>query len=82
MRVFVEGVAVRAPGLGGWPESRAVLAGIEAYRAAPAELPASPLPPAERRRTAPTVKLALALAGRVLEHCHALACAVDEHRLP
>ena len=61
MRVFVEGVAVRAPGLGGWPESRAVLAGIEAYRAAPAELPASPLPPAERRRTAPTVKLALAL---------------------
>jgi hypothetical protein len=60
-RVFIEGVAVRAPGLSGWAESRATLAGIEAYREAPPALPASPLPPAERRRTGPTVKLALAV---------------------
>jgi Beta-ketoacyl synthase, N-terminal domain len=60
-RVFIEGAAVRGPGLNGWTESRAALAGIEPYRAAPPDLPASPLPPAERRRTVPTVKLALAV---------------------
>jgi beta-ketoacyl synthase-like protein len=63
--VFVEAAAVRAPGLNGWEASRSVLTGIEAYAATPPELPASPLPPAERRRTVPTVKLALALGVEV-----------------
>jgi Beta-ketoacyl synthase, N-terminal domain len=63
--VFVEGAAVRAPGLNGWAASRNVLAGIDAYAEAPVDLPASPLPPAERRRTVQTVKLALALGIEV-----------------
>lgn len=63
--VFVEAVAVRAPGLNGWAASRNVLAGIDAYAETPLELPASPLPPAERRRTVQTVKLALALGVEV-----------------
>ncbi|HEV2551688.1 MAG TPA: beta-ketoacyl synthase chain length factor [Stellaceae bacterium] len=63
--VFVEGAAIRAPGLNGWAASRSVLAGIDAYAAAPPDLPAIPLPPAERRRTVQTVKLALALGIEV-----------------
>jgi Beta-ketoacyl synthase, N-terminal domain len=56
---------VRAPGLAGWAASRNVIAGIDAYAATPPELPASPLPPAERRRMVHTVKLALALGVEV-----------------
>jgi hypothetical protein len=63
--VFVEAAAVRAPGLNGWAASRSVLAGIDAYAATPPDLPASPLPPAERRRMVQTVKLALALGVEV-----------------
>ncbi len=63
--VFVEAAAVRAPGLNGWGASRSVLAGLEAYVPTPTELPASPLPPAERRRIVQTVKLALALGMEV-----------------
>src|SRR5215469_4247713 len=63
--VFVEATAVRAPGLDGWAASRSVLAGIDAYAATPLDLPASPLPPAERRRSVQTVKLALALGVEV-----------------
>lgn len=64
MRVFVEAVGLRGPGLSGWAESRAVLAGSAPYRPAPTELPPSPLlPPNERRRTVQTVKLALALGA-------------------
>ena len=63
--VFLEGAGVRAPGLNGWEASRSVLAGIDTYAATPPELPASPLPPAERRRTVQTVKLALALGVEV-----------------
>jgi hypothetical protein len=63
--VFVEAAAVRAPGLNGWAGSRSVLAGIDVYAATPIDLPASPLPPAERRRTVQTVKLALALGVEV-----------------
>jgi hypothetical protein len=62
VRVFVEAVALRGPGLKGWEASRAVLTGAEVYRAAPTEVPPSPLLPAnERRRAVQTVKLALAL---------------------
>lgn len=67
MRVFVEGVGLLGPGLAGWEASRAVLAGGRAYVAAPAELAASPLlPPAERRRSVPTVRLALAVGAEAL----------------
>jgi hypothetical protein len=68
IRVFVEGVGLLGPGLCGWPASRPVLAGSEAYHSAPAIVPPGELlPPAERRRTPNSVKLALAVGHEALE---------------
>ncbi len=64
MRVFVEGVGLCGPGLGGWDASRALLAGNAPYQSGPTAVTASELlPAAERRRAGMSVKLALA-AGR------------------
>jgi len=61
MHVYLEGIGLCGPGLDGWAQSAAVLAGEAPYTAAPANVPASSLlPPAERRRAPQTVKLALA----------------------
>ncbi len=66
MQLYVEAVALRGPGLDGWDDARAVLAGTQTYEARPTVVPASPLLPAnERRRAVQTVKLALALATEV-----------------
>jgi hypothetical protein len=66
VRLYVEAVALRGPGLDGWDDARAVLAGTEPYEACPTIVPPSPLLPAnERRRAVQTVKLALALATEV-----------------
>jgi hypothetical protein len=68
VRVYVEGIGLRGPGLDGWAASRAVLAGAEPYIPAPASIPASPLLPAnERRRMVQTVKLALAVGAEAFE---------------
>ena len=68
MRVYVEGIGLRGPGLDGWAGSRPALSGAEPYVAAPANIPTSPLLPAnERRRTVQTVKLALAVAAEAVE---------------
>ncbi|MBK1838569.1 beta-ketoacyl synthase chain length factor [Azospirillum sp. YIM B02556] len=68
MRVHVEGIGLLGPGLAGWAESRAVLTGGSPYAASPAVLAASPLlPPAERRRSVPTVKLAMTVGAEALE---------------
>ncbi|MEZ5641643.1 MAG: beta-ketoacyl synthase chain length factor [Burkholderiaceae bacterium] len=67
LEVWVEGVGVIGPGLTGWEQARAVLAGEAPYEAAPTALPAPELlPPAERRRASRIVKATLA-AG--LEAC-------------
>jgi hypothetical protein len=67
MRVFVEGVGLRGPGLDGWEAGAAVLAGAERYQAAPLVVPPAALLPAnERRRAVPTVKLALAVGVEAL----------------
>jgi hypothetical protein len=64
MKVFVEGVGLRGPGLPGWVESRAALAGGAPYRPVPTEVPPSLLlPPNERRRAVQAVKLTLALGA-------------------
>ncbi|HUF80761.1 MAG TPA: beta-ketoacyl synthase chain length factor [Burkholderiales bacterium] len=67
MRVFVEGVGLIGPGLGGWAASRAVLAGTAPYRPGPTVVAASDLlPAAERRRAGMPVKLALAAGHEAL----------------
>jgi len=67
MKLFVESAAVLAPGLTGWADSRAVLAGEQEYQPAPFVAPAAELLPAvERRRTGSTVKLALAAGQQAL----------------
>ena len=67
MRVFIEGIGLVGPGLDGWPAARAVLAGAEPYESKPIRLqPATLLPPAERRRSGTTVKLAIAVGVEAL----------------
>lgn len=78
MRIAVGGIAVLAPGLDGWAASRDVLAGRAAYAEAPLALPPPPsLPPAERRRTTATIRLAMAVAEAAL----AASVPVDVRRL-
>jgi len=73
MRVFLEGVGLVGPGLGGWEASRALLSGKAGYQSGPTVVVASELLPAtERRRSGMPVKLALA-AG-----CEALAAAARD----
>jgi len=63
-RVYVEGVGLRGPGLDGWEASRPILTGLSPYEARPILVPtASLLPPNERRRAPPIVKLALAVGA-------------------
>ncbi|HEU4353506.1 MAG TPA: beta-ketoacyl synthase chain length factor [Burkholderiales bacterium] len=65
MRTYVEGIGLIGPGLPGWHDSRAVLAGTAPYHPVPAVIPASLLlPPAERRRAGLPVKLALAAGAQ------------------
>jgi hypothetical protein len=69
MRVYVEGIGVRAGGLGGWAAAASVLTGSRGYVPAPLDLPSSPLLPAnERRRVVLTVKLALLVGVEAFEN--------------
>lgn len=61
IRLYVEGIGLRGPGLDGWEASRPILAGRAAYETRPVDLPPVGLLPANERRRAPLmVKLALA----------------------
>ena len=61
-RVAVEAVGLLGPGLGGWPQGAAILAGRAAYEYAPTAIaPSELLPPAERRRASVPVNLTLAV---------------------
>jgi hypothetical protein len=63
LRAYIEGVGVLGPGLADWPRTADVLARRGAHVSAPAVLPPpAGLPAAERRRTGPVVKAALAVA--------------------
>jgi len=60
LSAYVEGVGVWGPGLEGWTKARDVLRGTIPYEGVASALPTVELlPPAERRRVGPTVKLAL-----------------------
>jgi hypothetical protein len=63
MRVDLEAIALRGPGLDGWVAGRECLNGMSDWRPTATGVPAtSLLKPNERRRLTPTLKLALALA--------------------
>ncbi|MFM0323240.1 beta-ketoacyl synthase chain length factor [Caballeronia glebae] len=63
LRAFIEGVSVIGPGLAHWPCTADVLSGRTVRDAAKTVLPApASLPSAERRRTGPVVRAALAAA--------------------
>ncbi|GLU30609.1 beta-ketoacyl synthase chain length factor [Trinickia caryophylli] len=62
MSAYIDGVGLVGPGLANWPQAAQALTGAIAYAHAPAAIPpAAALPAAERRRTSPSVKLALAV---------------------
>ena len=67
MKLFVESIAILAPGLTGWAAGRAVLAGEKIFEPKPLAPPVADLLPAvERRRIGSTVKLALAVGHEAL----------------
>ena len=67
MRVSIDAIGVLAPGLPDWETAKDILAMRRAFISSPLE---GPLPdclaPAERRRSSPTVRLAIAVAEQAL----------------
>ncbi|KAB0631020.1 3-oxoacyl-ACP synthase, partial [Burkholderia stagnalis] len=61
LSAFIDSIGLIGPGLTDWPHAADVLAGRAAYTHARTLLPPpAGLPPAERRRTGPAVRVALA----------------------
>ncbi|CAH0258904.1 beta-ketoacyl synthase chain length factor [Roseomonas sp. CECT 9278] len=68
LAVGIAGIGVLAPGMAGWAQAAPVLAGRAPYDPAPLVPPAPTLLPAtERRRTGPSVRLALAVATEAVQ---------------
>ena len=67
LEVAILGIGLTGPGLPSWTDSRPVVRGEVAYRSEPTVvgLPAR-LPPAERRRASPSVRLAMAVADEAV----------------
>lgn len=64
----IAGIGLLGPGLAGWAASGPVLAGLAPFEAAPVTPPVPVLLPAtERRRTGPSVRLALAVAAEAVQ---------------
>ena len=62
LHAYIDGIGLLGPGLTGWAQGRLVLADAEPYAAAKTALPApAMLPAAERRRSGPLVRVALAV---------------------
>jgi hypothetical protein len=71
MRLYVEGVGLRGPGLDCWAAGVPILTGAHDYVATPTRLPLATLLPAnERRRAVQTVKIALAVGEEALTAAH------------
>jgi hypothetical protein len=65
---YIDGVGLIGPGLADWAQAVRVMTGAAAYVHAPTVIPPpAALPPAERRRTSPTVKLALAIGAEAAQ---------------
>ena len=72
LTAWIDGIGLLAPGLPDWSTGAPVLAGHQAYVAAPSVLPAPALlPPAERRRSSRLVRLALAVGLEAVAHAGA-----------
>lgn len=69
MRAHIAAIGILAPGLANWDEARRVASGASPLVVAPLTPPAPRcLPPAERRRSSVTARLAIAAAEQALEH--------------
>jgi hypothetical protein len=78
LTAYIQGVGLIGPGLADWESAARVLTGAEVYSPRPTVAPApAGLPPAERRRTGTTVKLALGAAQQAVA-----AAGVDPVGLP
>lgn len=78
LSAYIQGIGLIGPGLMDWQSGARVLAGEEAYTPRPTTVPAPEgLPPAERRRTGATVKLAISVAQQAVA-----AAAIDCQELP
>lgn len=78
LTAHIQGIGLIGPGLPDWQSGARVLAGEEGYSPHPTVLPTPEgLPPAERRRTGATVKLALGAARQAIA-----AAGVDPTGLP
>lgn len=67
LTAYVRGVGLLGPGLRDWSTAAPVIAGATPYHPGPTVLPApQALPPAERRRTGDTVKLAIGVAQQAV----------------
>jgi hypothetical protein len=67
LTAYVRAIGLIGPGLDDWQTGARVIAGEEVYSPRPTTVPApGGLPPAERRRTGTTVKLALAVAQQAV----------------
>ena len=70
LHVSVLGVGLCGPGLASWSDARRVLRGDAPWvEAATALAPPSRLPPAERRRAGPSIRLAMAVADEAVAAC-------------
>ncbi|HEX4268106.1 MAG TPA: beta-ketoacyl synthase chain length factor [Steroidobacteraceae bacterium] len=78
LTAYIQGIGLIGPGLADWPGGARVIAGEEAYSPRPTTVPPPDgLPPAERRRTGATVKLAISVAQQAVA-----AAGVDPTGLP
>ena len=69
---WIEGVGIYAPGLVGWEQASAVLAGHVPYRPeAPPKLAPELLAPDVRRRTTEHIRLAVEVATQAVRHAQA-----------
>jgi len=67
LELSVLGIGLVGPGLASWHDARAILRGDATWREAPTVLaPPSRLPPAERRRAGPSIRLAMAVADEAV----------------
>lgn len=78
LTAYIQGIGLIGPGLSDWQSGARAIAGDEAYAHRPTTIPPPEgLPPAERRRTGTTVKLALSVAQQAVA-----AADVDPQVLP